>query len=106
MSVRLIEAGVTCVDASRYGRILIRMQKKDQASKTWQRAKLALELIVRAKGSVRTYDIQGALSICIQDRSVKFEQRRSVRPLEELLGPMVEVHSDNLVTLVHPTAKE
>lgn len=89
-----------------YGRILIRMQKKDQASKTWQRAKLALELIVRAKGSVRTYDIQGALSICIQDRSVKFEQRRSVRPLEELLGPMVEVHSDNLVTLVHPTAKD
>lgn len=82
------------------------MQKKDHASKTWERVKLALDLIVMATRSVRTHDIQGALSICTRDGSIKFEQRRSVKPLEELLGPMVEVQADDLVTLVHPTARE
>ena len=106
VSTLLTEPGATCINASRYGRILIRMQKKDQASKTWERAKLALYLIVMAKQPVKTQDIQGALSVCTQEKSIKFEQRRSVKPLEELLGPMVEVHLNNLVTLVHPTARE
>ncbi len=106
MSVFLADIAVSFIDAFRYGRILVRMQKKGQPSKTWDRAKLALDLIVMAKRPVRTHDIQGALSICTQDESVKFEQRRSVKPLEELLGPIVEVHPDNSVTLVHPTARE
>ena len=106
MSILLAEIGVFCTDGSSYGRILLRMQIRDQATKTWERAKLALDLIVMATRPVKTHDIQGALSIFTQDGSIKFEQRRSVKPLEELLGPMVEVHPDNLVTLVHPTARE
>ena len=94
------------IDTARYGRILVRMQKKDPASKTWERAKLALDLIVMALRSVKAHEIHGALSICTQDSSVRFEQRKSVKPLGELLGPMVEVHTDDLVTLVHPTARE
>lgn len=102
----MIDIEVSYVNASRYGRILARLQKKDQASKTWERAKLALDLIVMATRSVKTHDIQGAFSVCTQDESVKFEERKSYKSLEELLGPIVEVHPDNLVTLVHPTAKE
>lgn len=82
------------------------MQKKDQASKTWTRAKLVLELVVMATRSLQMSDIQGALSICTQAGNVKFEERRLVKPLEEVVGPMVEVHPDDTVTLVHPTAKE
>ena len=82
------------------------MQKKDHASKTWERAKLALDLIVTATRSVKVHDLQGALSIRIEDRSIEYGQRRSVKPLDELLGPMVEIHPDDKVALVHPTAKE
>ena len=96
---------VSCIDTPRYGRILVRMQK-NQATKTWERAKLALDLIVMATRSVEIHDLQGALSICTQDGSINYGQRRSVKPLNELLGPMVEVHTDDKVALVHPTAKE
>ena len=96
---------MSCIDTPRYGRILVRMQK-NQATKTWERAKLALDLIVMATRSVKIHDLQGALSICTQDRSINYRQRRSVKPLDELLGPMVEVHPDDKVALVHPTAKE
>ena len=80
--------------------------QKNQATKTWERAKLALDLIVMATRSVKIHDLQGALSICTQDGSINYGQRRSVKPLNELLGPMVEVHADDKVALVHPTAKE
>ena len=80
--------------------------QKNQATKTWERAKLALDLIVMAARPVKIHDLQGALSICTQDGSIKYGQRRSVKPLDELLGPMVEVHPDDKVALVHPTAKE
>ena len=93
------------IDCPRYGRILVRMQKV-QTTKSWERAKLALDLIVMATRSVKIYDLQGALSISTQDGSIKYWQRRSVKPLDELLGPMVEVHPDDTVALVHPTAKE
>ena len=93
------------VDSLRYGRILVRMQK-NQTTKTWERAKLALDLIVVATRSLKIHDLQGALSICTQDGSIKYGQRRSVKPFDELLGPMVEVHPDDRVALVHPTAKE
>ena len=96
---------MSCIDIPRYGRILFRMQK-NQATKTWERAKLALDLIVMATRSVKIHDLQGALSICTQDGSINYRQRRSVKPLDELLGPMVEVHPDDKVALVHPTAKE
>ena len=96
---------MSCIDTPRYGRILVRMQK-NQATKTWERAKLALDLIVMAARSVKIHDLQGALSICTQDGSINYGQRRSVKPLNELLGPMVEVHPDDKVALVHPTAKE
>ena len=55
---------------------------------------------------LKTHEIQGVLSIHLEDRSVDFKNRKTVTPLEELLGSMVEVNVDGSVNLIHPTARE
>lgn len=37
--------------------------------------------------------------------SVDFAKRCTVTSFEELCGPIVEVHVDGTISLVHPTAK-
>lgn len=106
MKRECLSASTACTDISRYGRILVRMQKKEHGGRTWERAKLALDLLVMATNPVKTNDIQGALSIRLDDRSIDFQGRRSVKPLEDLLGPLVEIHLDGSVNFVHPTARE
>ena len=91
---------------SRYTRILDRMQKKNQPTRRWQRAKFGLDVLVMATRPLKTHEIQGALSICLEDGSINFEDRRSVTPLDELLGPIVEVHLDDSINFIHPTARE
>lgn len=82
------------------------MQKKNQSKRRWDRAKVGLDILTVAARSLKDHEIQGALSIRLEDRSIDFEKRRSVIPLEELLGPLVEVHLDESVNFVHPTARE
>ena len=62
--------------------------------------------LVMATRPLKTHEIQGALSICLEDGSINFEDRRSVTPLDELLGPIVEVHLDDSINFIHPTARE
>ena len=81
------------------------MQKKDRPEKTQKRAKFLLDLITMATRALRIHEIQGALSIRLGDQSLDFERRKSQTPLEDLLGPIVEVHADKSVDLIHPTAK-
>lgn len=52
------------------------------------------------------HEVQGAFSICLENGSIDFENRRSVAPLDELLGPIVEVHLDGSINFIHPTARE
>ena len=82
------------------------MQKKAQSDKRWERAKLGIDMLLVATRLLKTHEIQGILSTCLEDSSINFEKRRSVRPLTELLGPMVDVHADGSVDLIHPSAKE
>ncbi|KAL8837871.1 MAG: hypothetical protein Q9170_002346 [Blastenia crenularia] len=89
-----------------YARILDRMQRKNQSKRRWDRAKVGLDILTVATRSLKVHEIQGALSIRLEDRSIDFEKRRSVIPIEELLGPLVEVHVDGSVNFVHPTARE
>ena len=92
---------------SSYGRILRRMNMKYVTKKkSWERAKLGLYLLALAKRSIMPYEIQGAMSICLETKSIKFQERRSVTPLAELLGPMVEIHADGSVDFIHPTARK
>lgn len=65
-----------------------------------------LELIVTARYPLKIYELQGALSIRLEDMTVDFARRRSFTPFNELCGPIVEVHRDDTISLVHPTAKQ
>ena len=89
----------------RYGRILVRLCK-GRTEKTQQRTKRVLEIISTARRPLKVHELQGALSIRLQDMSVDFMRRRSITPFNELCGPLVEVHADDVVSLVHPTAKQ
>ena len=89
----------------RYGRILVGI-RKGRTEKTQERIKRILEIILTARRPLRIHELQGALSIRIQDMSVEFMRRRSMTPFNELCGPLVEVHADDAVSLVHPTAKQ
>ena len=91
---------------SRYARILDRMQRKNQTTRKWQRAKFGLDILIMATRPLRIYELQGAFSICVEDGSIDFENRKSVTALDELLGPIVEIHLDDSVNFIHPTAKE
>lgn len=95
-----------CAKVSRYARILDRMHKKNQPTRRWQRAKFGLDVLVMATRPLKTHEIQGALSICLEDGRIDFEGRRSVTPLDELLGAMVEVHVDNSIDFIHPSARQ
>jgi len=90
----------------RYARILDRMQKKDHSKKRWDRAKLGLDFLKVATRPLKIHEIQGILTIRLDDRSIDFENRKTITPLEELLGPIVEVLVDDSVNFIHPTAKE
>lgn len=106
MSVRVLGMKNLNAYVFSYGRILRRMNKKYVTKKSWGRARLGLDLLALAKRSIMPHEIQGAISICLDTKNVKFQERRSVTPLAELLGPMVEIHADGSVDFIHPTARE
>ncbi|KAL9043378.1 MAG: hypothetical protein Q9214_003434, partial [Letrouitia sp. 1 TL-2023] len=89
-----------------YARILDRMRKKNQPKRRWLRAKAGLDILTMATRQLKAHELQGALSIHLEDRSIDFEKRKSVGGLEELLGPIVELHSDGSVNFIHPTARD
>jgi len=105
-SVPFLRADRSCAEAPRYARILDRMQKKNQSKRRWDRAKVGLDILTMAARPLKVHEIQGALSIRLKDMSIDFEKRRSVISLEELLGPLVEVHLDDSVNFIHPIARE
>ena len=92
-------------DGVSYGRILMSLSK-GQPEKSQQRAVRVLELIITARRPLKIQEVQGALSIRLEDKSVDFARRRLVKPFAELCGPIVEVHTDDTISLVHPTAKQ
>ncbi|KAI9869154.1 MAG: hypothetical protein M1813_002978 [Trichoglossum hirsutum] len=98
--VDILPSGIT----EAYGRILIRL-KKIKNPKSQQRSKLILGMITAAKRPLLIHEIQGAMSIRLEDRSIEFENRRLRTHIKELCGPLVDVDSSGAVVLVHPTAR-
>lgn len=94
-----------CSEDFRYGRILLRL-RRGRAENSQQRITRVLEIILTARRPLKIHELQGALSIHIQAMNVDFSKRRSLVPFGELCGPLVEVHADDVVSLVHPTAKQ
>ena len=84
------------------------MVRLNKGSSERSRARITrvLELLITARYPLKVYEVQGALSINAEDMSVDFRKRRLLIPFNELCGPIVEVHADDTLTLVHPTAKQ
>lgn len=87
-----------------YVRILARLSKNRQ-EKSRQRAKFILDIITSATRTLQCHEVQGALAIRLDDRTIDFDRRRSRIPLTEICGPIVEVHPNGVIDMIHPTAK-
>jgi hypothetical protein len=64
-----------------------------------------LEIIISATRTLQSHEIQGALSIGVENQTIDFDRRRSRIPLVEICGPIVEVHPNGVIDMIHPTAK-
>ena len=62
-------------------------------------------MLTSTRRTLKLYEIQAMFSICLEDKSVDFENREYVNHLKDLCGPIVEVREDDSVELVHGTAK-
>ncbi|KAF4626218.1 hypothetical protein G7Y89_g11943 [Cudoniella acicularis] len=87
-----------------YDRILTRLCK-NRPEKARQRARFILEIITSATRTLQNHEIQGALSIRVEDQTIDIDRRKSRIPLDELCGPIVEAHLNGVINLIHPTAK-
>ena len=87
-----------------YDRIMVRLSK-NKSEKSRLRAKFILEIITSATRALHSHEIQGALSIRVDNQTIDFNRRRSVVPLEDVCGPIIEVHSNGVIDMIHPTAK-
>jgi hypothetical protein len=79
---------------------------KNRPEKARQRAIFILEIITSATRTLQNHEIQGALSIRVNDQTIDVDRRKSRIPLDELCGPIVEVHLNGVIDLIHPTAKK
>ena len=59
-----------------------------------------------AKRPMKWYEIQGAVSIDLENQSVNFEERMHCVHSKDLCASLVEIRSDDSVELVHSTARE
>jgi hypothetical protein len=90
--------------------MLVRIGKVDSKSppseKRLQRAKFILQLIITANRTLYVHELQGALTIDLDQQNVDFAGRHSQIPLDDICGSIIQVHRNGLVEMIHPTAKE
>lgn len=89
---------------SRYDRILHTIFNNSNDRRNDQVLRL-LGWLVCAKRSLRWNEIQGAVSIDIENSCVDWERRKLREDSKELCGSLVEIRSDGTIELVHRTAK-
>ena len=89
---------------TRYGRIVERIL--DPESTETEDARMLLGLLVCAKRSLRWTEIQGAVSIDLDTKTVDIEGRSFRVDSKELCGSLVEIRPGEIVELVHMTAKQ
>ncbi|KAK1753778.1 hypothetical protein QBC47DRAFT_387120 [Echria macrotheca] len=89
-----------------YGRI-IRTMRHDMDEERFQDAIRILAWVAIAQRDLRWHEIQGAMSLDIDDRVIDFEGRRfsDEDGPKELCGSLLEVSQGDIVTLVHSTAR-
>jgi hypothetical protein len=89
----------------RYQRILDRILDCN----TTERQKNATRLLgwlACATRPLKWYEIQGAVSVDLENHSVNFEERKYRENSKDICASLVEIRSDNSIELVHSTARE
>ena len=88
----------------RYGRIVERIENNDNLAERDQ-ALMLLGWVVSAKRPLTWPEIQGAVSIDLEQQTVDFEERQLVVDIGELCGSLIERLAGNHIELVHTSAK-
>jgi hypothetical protein len=55
---------------------------------------------------MKWYEIQGAVSVDLENQSVNFDERMHCVNSKDLCASLVEIRSDDSIVLVHSTARE
>ncbi|KAK0631420.1 hypothetical protein B0T14DRAFT_2863 [Immersiella caudata] len=87
-----------------YGRITRRM-KRDMDDCELEDALRILTWITLAKRDLRWHEIQGAMSIDVENREVDFDGRCLSVDSKDLCGSLVEVRPEGSIMLVHSSAR-
>ena len=82
--------------------MLLRIRKHENSI---PRVKRILAMMTVAKRPLWLHEIQGALSIRLDDKSIDLEHRKIRKHLKAICGSIVEVHEYDSVELIHHTAK-
>lgn len=64
-----------------------------------------LAWLVCAKRRLKWCEVQGAVSIDLQNMSVDFQSRQWVLDSKDLCGSLIQLRSDGSLELVHATAR-
>ena len=88
----------------RYGRIVDRISRNPNIAERVEAKKL-LGWIVCAKRPLKWHEIQGAVSINLEEETVDFDVRRLRIDARDLCGSLLEVRPGHRVELVHGTAQ-
>jgi hypothetical protein len=86
----------------RYSRVFERVLKTHSR----EQAQHLIAMLTCAKRPLKWNEIQGSVSICVEDRSVDFEERQWVDDEKDICGSIVTCRPDGTLTLVHSTAYE
>jgi hypothetical protein len=88
----------------RYGRIVERIERNENVAERDQALTL-LGWVVTAKRPLTWPEIQGAVSIDIEDQIVDFDERSLVVDIGALCGSLVEKLPGDRIELVHTSAR-
>jgi len=62
--------------------------------------------LVCARRSLKWHEIQGAISVDLENRSIDFKDRQLCVDSKDLCGSLVEISSGGVISLVHATARQ
>jgi hypothetical protein len=88
----------------RYLRIVTRIYQNPNEDERETTQKL-LGWISCSKRPLKWHEIQGAVSIDIEDQSIDFDGRRLCTNIRDLCGSLIDVLPGDTVQLVHGTAR-
>ncbi|KAK4166950.1 hypothetical protein QBC43DRAFT_312675 [Cladorrhinum sp. PSN259] len=88
-----------------YRRILNRVLGSGPKTKSNKITERLLGWITCATRPLRWYEIQGAISLDLDEETINSRDLRLVENAKDLCASLVEVHSDQTVQFIHPTVK-